>query len=120
MPPRVGVKPTPSSHIHPRKGLYAIDETNQACSVTYQYGQDHYLAFGAQSTRTKFDLCSHNLASIGALIGFYHACLGFPVKQTWLDAIKASNCDTFDGRLVVILAGALFYGTVTFENSTSV
>jgi hypothetical protein len=31
------------------------------------------------------------------LVGFYHACLGFPVKQTWLDAIKASNCDTFDG-----------------------
>jgi hypothetical protein len=23
--------------------------------------------------------------------------LGFPVKQTWLDAIKAGNCDTFDG-----------------------
>ncbi len=32
-----------------------------------------------------------------ALVGFYHACLGFPVKQTWLDAIKAGNCDTFEG-----------------------
>jgi hypothetical protein len=31
------------------------------------------------------------------LVGFYHACLGFPVQQTWLDTIKASNCDTFDG-----------------------
>jgi hypothetical protein len=31
------------------------------------------------------------------LVGFYHACLGFPVKQTWLDAIKAGNCDTFEG-----------------------
>ena len=27
----------------------------------------------------------------------YHACLGFPVKQTWLNAIRAGNCDTFDG-----------------------
>jgi hypothetical protein len=33
---------------------------------------------------------------MGALVGFYHACLGFPVKQTWLDAIKAGNCDTFN------------------------
>jgi hypothetical protein len=31
------------------------------------------------------------------LVGFYHACLGFPVKQTWLNAIKAGNCDTFKG-----------------------
>jgi hypothetical protein len=31
------------------------------------------------------------------LVGFYHACLGFPVKQTWLGAIKAGNCDTFEG-----------------------
>jgi hypothetical protein len=31
------------------------------------------------------------------LAGFYHACLSFPVKQTWLDAIKAGNCDTFEG-----------------------
>jgi hypothetical protein len=30
---------------------------------------------------------------MGALVGFYHACLGFPVKQTWLDAIKAGNCN---------------------------
>ena len=28
---------------------------------------------------------------------FYHACLGFPVKQTWLNALKAGNCDLFDG-----------------------
>jgi hypothetical protein len=37
------------------------------------------------------------LPSIGALIGFYHACIGFPAKQTWLDAIKVGNCDSFDG-----------------------
>jgi hypothetical protein len=37
------------------------------------------------------------LPSIGALVGFYHARLGFPVKETWLDAVKAGNCDSFDG-----------------------
>jgi hypothetical protein len=31
------------------------------------------------------------------LFDFYHACLGFPVKQTWLNAIKSGKCDTFDG-----------------------
>ena len=34
---------------------------------------------------------------MAALVRFYHACLGFPVKQTWLDVIKAGNCDTFNG-----------------------
>ncbi len=31
------------------------------------------------------------------MVAFYHACLVFPVKDSWLDAIKAGNCDTFDG-----------------------
>ena len=34
---------------------------------------------------------------MGALVGFYHACLGFPAKLTWLDAIKAGNCESFEG-----------------------
>jgi hypothetical protein len=25
--------------------------------------------------------------------------VGFLVKQTWLDAIKVGNCDTFDGLI---------------------
>jgi hypothetical protein len=55
------------------------------------------LAFVAQSTKTTFDPSSLDLPSVGALVGFYHACLGFPVKQTWLNAAKAGNCDTFNG-----------------------
>jgi hypothetical protein len=51
----------------------------------------------ARAAGTPFDPRSLDLPSIGALVGFYHACLGFPVKQTWLDSIKASNCDTFEG-----------------------
>jgi hypothetical protein len=51
----------------------------------------------ARASSTPFDPRSLDLPSIGALVGFYHACLGFPVKQTWLEAIKAGNCDTFEG-----------------------
>ncbi len=83
--------------LHPSQGLEAINDANQACSVSYQYGRDQYLAFVAQSTKSTFDPCSLDLPSVGALVVFYHACLGFPVKQTWLDAAKANNCDTFNG-----------------------
>ncbi len=83
--------------LHPSQGLEAINGANQACSVSYRYGRDQYLAFAAQSTKTTLDPCSLDLPSVGALVGFYHACLRFPVKQTWLDATKAGNCDTFDG-----------------------
>jgi hypothetical protein len=30
-------------------------------------------------------------------MAFYHMCLGFLVKDTWLNAIKAGNCDSFAG-----------------------
>ena len=44
-----------------------------------------------------FDPRSLDLPCMGALVGFYHACVGFPVKQTWLDAIKAGNFDSLPG-----------------------
>jgi hypothetical protein len=65
--------------------------------VYYLFGAGQAVALAAQAAGTPFDPCSLDLPSIGALVGFYHACLGFPVKQTWLDAIKASNCNTFEG-----------------------
>ena len=68
-----------------------------ACSVYYLYGAAQAVALASRATGTAFDPRSLDLPSIGALVGFYHACLGFPVKQTWLDAIKAGNCDTFEG-----------------------
>jgi hypothetical protein len=61
------------------------------------YGEAQALALAAQSTKTPFDPRSLDLPSIGALVRFYHACLGFPAKQTWFNAIKAGNCDSFDG-----------------------
>jgi len=65
--------------------------------VYYIYGAAQAAALAARAAGTPFDPRSLDFPSIGALVGFYHACLGFPVKQTWLDAIKAGNCDTFDG-----------------------
>jgi hypothetical protein len=65
--------------------------------VYYLYGAAQAVALAACAAGTPFYPCSLDLPSIGALVGFYHACLGFPVKQTWLNAIKASNCDTFEG-----------------------
>jgi hypothetical protein len=61
------------------------------------YGTTQAVALAARAAGTPFDPRSLDLPSIGALVGFYHACLGFPIKQTWLDAIKAGNCDIFQG-----------------------
>ncbi len=88
---------TPPAQPHSSQGCLAIDQEGHTCSVTYMYGVAQALALAAQSTKTPFDPRSLDLPSIRALVGFYHACLGFPAKQTWLDAIKAGNCDSFDG-----------------------
>jgi hypothetical protein len=65
--------------------------------VYYLYSAAQAVALAACAAGTLFDPQSLDLPSIRALVGFYHACLGFPVKQTWLDAIKAGNCNTFEG-----------------------
>ena len=67
--------------------------------MTYLHGPVQNLALAAKAAKIPFDPCSLDLPSIGALVSFYHTCLGFPVKQTWLDAIKAGNCETFDGLI---------------------
>ncbi len=85
------------TQIHPSQGCLAIDDADQACLITYIYGVAQAMALAAQSSKTSFDPQSLDLPSMGALVGFYHACLGFPVKQTWLNAIKADNCDSFNG-----------------------
>ncbi len=72
----------PVTLIHPSQGCLAIDNTGQACLVTYMYGVAQAMALAAQSSKTPFDPRGPNLPSMGALVGFYHACLGFPVKQT--------------------------------------
>ncbi len=51
----------------------------------------------AQASSTPFNPQMLDFPSISTRVSFYQACLGFLVKQTWLDAFKAGNCDTFDG-----------------------
>ena len=42
-------------------------------------------------------LNAHDLPSIGSLVRYLHAAAGFPVKSTWLAAIKAGNFSTWPG-----------------------
>ena len=42
-------------------------------------------------------LNAHDLPSVGALVRYLHAAAGFPVKSTWLAAIKTSNFSTWPG-----------------------
>ncbi len=86
-----------ASHCHPSQGIIASDKVGDNVAITYLYKRTQQVALAARATNTTFDPQSLDLPSISSLICFYHACLGFPVKQTWLDAIKAGYCDTFDG-----------------------
>jgi hypothetical protein len=98
MPPPCRPPPTASTApLHPSQGFSTVDNDGQACFVSYQYGASQALALASRSSTTPFDPYSLDLPSVGALVGFYRACLGFPVKQTWLDTIKAENCDSFNG-----------------------
>ncbi len=83
--------------LHPVNGFHATNNEGQACLVTYNYRAAQTMALVAPSSKTPSDPQSIDLPSMVALSRFYHACLGFPVKQIWLKAIKASNCDSFDG-----------------------
>jgi hypothetical protein len=82
-------------HPHPSQGILATNTSGIACLVYYLYSTAQAVALAARAAGTPFDSCSLDLPSISALVGFYHACLGFPVRQAWLDAIKAGNLDTF-------------------------
>jgi hypothetical protein len=98
-PSPVVVPPAVSAamHPHPSQGILATNTLRVACLVYYLYGIAQAVALAARAAGTPFDPHSLDLPSIGALVRFYHACLGFPAKQTWLNAIKAGNCDTFNG-----------------------
>jgi hypothetical protein len=98
-PSPIAVPPTVSAatHAHPSQGILATDTSRVACSIYYLYSAAQAVALAACAAGTPFDPSSLDLTSNGALVSFYHACLGFLVKQTWLDSIKAGNCNTFDG-----------------------
>ena len=55
-----------------------------------------------QSTLKAFS--SYDLPSVEALIRYFHAAVGFPVRDTWLRAIKAGNF--------------YFWPGITYQNAT--
>jgi hypothetical protein len=55
---------------------------------------------------------AHDLPSVGALVRYLHACAGFPVRSTWLAAIKAGNYSTWPG---LTFANAAKYCPVSVE-----
>jgi hypothetical protein len=86
----------------------ALQERLSSTRVTNEAGEQYNIvlqyrntAFTVTASSTgghlPFDPQWIDLPSIPALVAFYHACLGFPVKDTWLEAIKAGNCNTFNG-----------------------
>jgi hypothetical protein len=49
------------------------------------------------ATQTPMALNARDLPSVGALVHYLHAAAGFPVKATWLAAIKAGNYASWPG-----------------------
>jgi hypothetical protein len=99
-PPTAAHVPAPTStplpgHLHPCQGILATSTAGAACSVYYLYSAAQAVALAARASGTPFDPRSLDLPSIGALVGFYHACLGFPVKQTWLDGFSPMTLAAF-------------------------
>jgi len=51
----------------------------------------------AWALTTPLALNAHDLPSVGALVHYLHAAAGFPVKSTWLAAIKSGNYASWPG-----------------------
>jgi hypothetical protein len=67
---------------HPSQGIQATSTAREDISVVFLYKATHSMAMTAQSSSTPYNPQTLDLPSISALVSFYHACLGFPVKQT--------------------------------------
>jgi hypothetical protein len=74
----------------------ATDATGEQYKIEFQYDTTAFTVMASSKGGClPFDPHRIDLPSIPALVAFYHACLGFLVKDTWLNAIKVENCDTF-------------------------
>jgi hypothetical protein len=82
---------------HPSQGFWSTSATGENIQVKFLWEATQSMAMAAHASSTTYNPQTLDLRSIGALISFYHACMGFLVKQTWLHAIIEGNCDTFDG-----------------------
>ncbi len=71
----------------PSQGIQAISAAGEDISFVFLYEVTHAMAMTAQASSTAYNPQTLDLPSISTLVIFCHACFGFPVKQTWLDAI---------------------------------
>ncbi len=82
---------------HPSQGFWTTSTAREDILVVFLHEATQSMAMTAQASSTPYNPQTLDLPSVNALVSFYHACLGFLVKQMWLDAIKAENCDIFNG-----------------------
>ncbi len=76
----------------------ATDAMGLQYKIKFQYNTTAFMVMdSSKGGCLPFDPCQIDLPLIPALVAFYHACLGFLVKDTWLDTIKVGNCDTLAG-----------------------
>jgi hypothetical protein len=74
----------------------ATDATGIHYEIKFQYNTTAFTVMASSKGGClPFDPRQIDLPSIPALVAFYHVCLGFLVKDTWLKAIKAGNRDMF-------------------------
>jgi hypothetical protein len=102
LPPLASLAVGPSAAMstflpHPSQGFQATSTAREDIQVKILREATQSMAMTAQASSTPYNPQTLHLPNISALVSFYHACLGFLVKQTWIDAITAGNCDTFDG-----------------------
>jgi hypothetical protein len=88
---------TAAALLHPSQGFRATSAAGEDIQVAFLQEGTQSMAMAAHISSTPYNPQMLDLPTIGTLVSFYHACLGFLVKQTWLDAIKAGNYDTFNG-----------------------
>ena len=79
--PNPPLPPVASLRTHPSRDLDAFDDTNQACSVTYLYGRDQYLALAAQLTKPTFDPAAWICLALEPLLVSIMLALGSPSSK---------------------------------------
>jgi hypothetical protein len=67
---------------YPSQSFWATSAAGEDIQVMFLQEATQSLAMAAHPSSTPYNLQTINLLSIGAPGSFYHACLGFSVKQT--------------------------------------
>jgi len=70
-----------SRSTHPSRGLDAVDDANQACSIMYLHGCEQYLALATQFAKPTFDPRSLDLPTLEHLLVSIMRALGSPSSK---------------------------------------